>query len=400
VNDTTRRAFLRHLLLGGATLAAVPMLQACSGSGSTPAPTSAPAKPAESKPAESKPAAPAAQPATTQAPAAQAAPAQKAAPSSGVDLEAAKKEGKLVWYTPTPDEDIPRVLALFKAKYPWVDTSEYLRLQSGKLYAKIEPEMEQNVQSCDVLTLSEIALTADFQKKGYWMSYLSPETATFDAKWKSTPEGLWTAPQLTLAGIGWNPKNVTADEAPKGWEDLLNPKWKGQINVKDSASGLQYASYAMITEKYGAGYWEKFAAQQPIAMAGTAQQFEKIINGENKINALCQQSTFTLNKAKGAPVEMAFPQDGVPQISLQYGIVKNAPHPNVAKLFIDWLLSNEGGSQVFPETLGDPFTRPGAKSPQFVPPMSELNIWTPKDMDKYIAEQPAWRDTWNKLTGM
>ena len=398
VNETTRRAFLRRLLLGGATLAAVPVLQACSGAGSTPAPA-APAKPAESKPAETKPAAPAAQPAATQAPAAQA-PAQKAAADSGVDMEAAKREGKLVWYTPTPDEDIPRVLALFTAKYPWVDTSEYLRLQTGKLYAKIEPEMQQNVQSADVLTLSEIALSIDFQKKGFWMSYQSPETAKFDAKWKSTPEGFWISPQLNLAGIGWNPKNVTADEAPKTWEDVLNPKWKGQINVKDSASGLQYASYVMITEKYGEGYWEKFAAQQPIAMAGTAQQFEKIINGENKINALCQQSTFTLNKAKGAPVEMVFPQDGVPQISLQFGIVKNAPHPNVAKLFIDWLLSEEGGNQVFPDTLGDPFTRPGAKSPQFVPPMAELNIWTPKDMDKYIDGQPAWRETWNKLTGM
>ena len=121
---------------------------------------------------------------------------------------------------------------------------------------------------------------------------------------------------------------------------------------------------------------------------------------ENKINALSQQSTWTLNKAKGAPVEMVFPKDGVPQISLQYGIVKNAPHPNVAKLFIDFLLSEEGGNLIFPQTLGDPFTRPGAKSPQFVPPMTELNIWTPKDMDKYIAEQPAWRDKWNKITGM
>src|SRR5438067_819015 len=167
----SRRAFLRRVVLGGAALATLPILQACSSS--TPAPTAAPAKPA----GEAKPAAPAAGAAAPAGAPAQGAPAQQAAGSSGADLEAAKKEGKLVWYTPTTEEDLPKVLAAFKAKYPFVDVGEYLRLQTGKLYAKVLPEMEQNVQSCDVLTLSEIALSIDFQNKGYWLPYLSPEVA-------------------------------------------------------------------------------------------------------------------------------------------------------------------------------------------------------------------------------
>src|SRR6187402_2892659 len=99
--ETTRRAFLRRLLLSGAALAALPVLEACSNNTAT-----APAKPAEApKPAESKPAAPAAHEAAL--------------------IEASKKEGKFVWYTPTVEEDLVKYLAMFKEKYPWVDVSEY-----------------------------------------------------------------------------------------------------------------------------------------------------------------------------------------------------------------------------------------------------------------------------------
>src|SRR5687768_12351056 len=118
-HETTRRVFLRRLLLGGAALATLPVLQACSNAASTPA------KPADGpKPAESKPAAPAAQPASTTAPAGQAAPASKpAAPSDSSQealIEASKKEGKLVWYSPVVEEDKVKYLAMFKDKYPWV----------------------------------------------------------------------------------------------------------------------------------------------------------------------------------------------------------------------------------------------------------------------------------------
>lgn len=394
--ETTRRAFLQRLLLGGATLAVLPVLEACSNSASTPA------KPADApKPAESKPAAPAAQPAATSAPAAQAAPASKpgSAPDSGL-IEASKKEGKLVWYSPVVEEDKVKYLAMFKEKYPWVDVSEYLRLQTGKLYAKIEPEMQQNVQSADILTLSEIALVYDFQKKGYWMEYGSGEMKNYDKKWKSNPEGLWVSSWINIAGIAWNPNKVKADEAPKTYTDLLNPKWgNGQICFKDSASGLQYAQWAMIVKLHGEQFWDKMAAQKPVGLAGTAQQYEKVVNGEILINGLGQTSTYVQQKKSGAPIEIALPKEGVPFTSLSTGIVKNAPHPATSKLFIDWLLSQEG-QKAITTTSQDPVTMMNGPAPDLTPPMSELNVWQPDDWEKYMAEQPAWREKWNKITGV
>src|SRR5919197_5945105 len=325
-DSTSRRAFLRRAVLGGAALAALPVLQACS-SAQAPSPTAAPPEVSKGKPAESKPAAPVGQPTAAAGAPVQAAPGTK--PATGPDpalIEASKKEGKLVWYSPVVEEDKGKHLAAFKAKYPWVDVSEYLRLQTGKLYAKIEPEMQQGVQSADVLTLSEIALVHDFQKKGYWQAYASPEMETNDKKWKSNPEGLWTSNWINIAGIAWNPTKVKSEEAPKTYQDLLDPKWgNGQICFKDSASGLQYAQWAMIVKLYGEDFWNKMIAQKPIGLAGTAQQYEKVINGEIKINGLAQTSTFVQHKQAGAPIEIALPKEGVPFTSLTIGIVKNAP---------------------------------------------------------------------------
>jgi iron(III) transport system substrate-binding protein len=378
----------------------LPVLQACSNAASTPA------KPADGpKPAESKPAAPAAQPASTTAPAGQAAPASKpAAPSDSSQealIEASKKEGKLVWYSPVVEEDKVKYLAMFKDKYPWVDVSEYLRLQTGKLYAKIEPEMQQNVQSADILTLSEIALVHDFQKKGYWGEYGSQYMKNYDNRWKSTPEGLWTTSWINIAGIAWNPNKVSANEAPKTYQDLLNnPKWaNGQICFKDSASGLQYAQWAMITKLHGEDFWEKMSALKPVGLAGTAQQYEKVVSGEILINGLAQTSTYVQQKKAGAPIEIVLPKEGVPFTSLSTGIVKNAPHPATAKLFMDWLLS-EDGQKAVTTTSQDPVTMTNGPAPELTPKMSELNVWQPDDWEKYMAEQPAWREKWNKITGV
>src|SRR5215210_2344126 len=402
--ETTRRAFLRRLLLGGAALATLPVLEACSNSASTPAkPADAP-KPVESKPAESKPAAPAAQPAAT-APAAQAAPASKPGAAPDGDeaalIEASKKENKFVWYTPTVEEDLVKLLAMFKEKYPWVDVSEYLRLQTGKLYAKLEPEMQQGVQSADVTTLTEIALSVDFQKKGFFMEYHSPMLQNYDKKWKSDPEGLWLSPWINIAGMAWNPNKVPAAEAPKTYLDLLNnPKWgNGQICFKDSASGLQYAQWAMIVDLHGEQFWEKMTALKPVGLAGTAQQYEKVIAGEILINGMGQTSTYVQQKLAGAPIEIALPKEGVPFTVQCTGIVKNAPHPATAKLFLNWLFGPDG-QKAITTTSQDPVTSTGGPYPQLTPPMSELNVWVSKDIEKYMAEQPAWREKWNKITGV
>jgi iron(III) transport system substrate-binding protein len=232
------------------------------------------------------------------------------------------------------------------------------------------------------------------------MEHVAPELDRYDAKWKSNPAGLWTTVWINIAGIAWNPNNVKAADAPKSYEDLLDPKWaNGQIGFKDSASGLQYAQYSMIAKLYGESWWDKMALQKPIGLAGTAQQYEKVLNGEIKLNGLGQSSTYVQHKLNGAPIEILLPKEGVPFTGLTTGIVKNSPHPATAKLFIQWLLSEEGAKHV--TTIAqDPVTMRNGPAPALTPKPEELNVWVPDDMEKYVAAQPAWREKWNKITGV
>jgi iron(III) transport system substrate-binding protein len=368
---TSRRVFFRRVLVLGGTVLASPLLQAC-GAGAPPAPASTSVPPTVSPTVTS------------------------GQDATGADLAAAQKEGKLVWYTPTALG--PDLLSAFGQKYPFVDTSGFLLLQAGSLYSKITSEMQANVQSADVFTTSEVSNAIDFQNKGWYVKYDSPQASVFDAKWQSNPTGYWISANIELAGIGWNPTNLPDATAPQTWTDLLDPKWNGQLMTKDSSSGQQYELYAMITAMHGDTYWDQFATQKPHPVVANAGLFDALLNGQYQINACCQQSTYSTMKRKGAPLSMAFPKDGVGQIMSVSGVVHNAPHPNVAKLFVDWLCSPDGAQTISQVTLA-PSTRPGTPPPQFMPSLDSLNVWTPPDLKAYVAGQPAWVDKWKKIIG-
>ena len=155
----------------------------------------------------------------------------------------------------------------------------------------------------------------------------------------------------------------------------------------------------MIVDLHGEQYWEKMTALKPVGLAGTAQQYEKVVAGEILINGMGQTSTYVQQKLAGAPIDIVLPKEGIPYTIQCTGLVKNAPHPATAKLFLNWLYSPDG-QKAITTTSQDPVTSTGGPYPQLTPPMSELNVWEPKDMEKYIAEQPAWREKWNKITGV
>ena len=145
-----------------------------------------------------------------------------------------------------------------------------------------------------------------------------------------------------MAGIAYNPNNVPAAEAPKKWEDLLDPKWKDAINVKVSNSGLQHGVWYMLKPILGEDYFKKFGEQKPRAFDSYVQQYGRLVDGQDKIIMGAQYSGYIEFKAKGAPLAFVFPETGVPAVPETYGIVDQAPHPNAAELFMDWFLSPVG----------------------------------------------------------
>jgi iron(III) transport system substrate-binding protein len=325
-------------------------------------------------------------------------PVQQAGFTTCADIAKAEAEGTVVLYTTDPEDGVAATLAEFHKQYPKIATN-YMRLQAGALYARLMAERRASSYLVDVMQISDFSFVMDFQKRGGYLHYASPELAAYKADYKSKPEGDWAWGSVLVAGIAYNTKLVPEAQAPHTWHDLLNPAWADSISVKVTNSGLQHETWYELRRLYGDEYWTKFAELKPRAFDSYVQQFDRATNGQDKIVATAQYSGYLQFKAKGAPLAFVYPADGLPAGPETYGIVGNAPHPEAAKLFMDWFLGAPGqtamGRAMFLNSVRDDVPPPpgGVR-------LEGLKLLYPADWDAFLASRPQFTRIWDKLTGM
>jgi iron(III) transport system substrate-binding protein len=314
------------------------------------------------------------------------------------DIAKAEAEGSVVIYSTDPEDGSQKVLDRFHKMFPKIATG-YVRLQAGALYAKLLTERKANSYLVDIVQLSDMSLVLDFQKRGGWMEYQSPEMVHFQADWKSKPEGFWTWGAIGVAALAYNTNLVPADQAPKTWLDAVDPRWKDSITSKASTSGMEHMTWYLLREMYGEDYWKKFAALNPKGFDSYVQQYGRTIDGQEKIIHTAQYSGYLLAKAKGAPIGFVYPPDGLIAVPEGWGAVKEAPHPEAARLFIDWFLGLPGqnayGQDLMYNSLRPDVTPPpGGVSP------AQMKLLYPKDWDAFIKTHAQFVKEWDHITGV
>ncbi|HUO62709.1 MAG TPA: extracellular solute-binding protein, partial [Terriglobales bacterium] len=205
--------------------------------------------------------------------------------STGADVAKAEQEGEVVYYGHDGEAAIAVLLDAFRKDFPKIKTS-YVRLQTGALYAKITAERSANRYLVDVLQLSDISPAIDFQKKGGYEQYVSPEHAAYKAAYQSAPGGYFTWAGVTFAGIAYNRSKVKPEQAPKAWKDILSPAYKDGISAKLSTSGMQHMQWYTLRKLYGADFWQEFAKQRPKGFDSRAQLFDRLAKGDDRVCAL------------------------------------------------------------------------------------------------------------------
>ena len=313
------------------------------------------------------------------------------------NVEKAEAEGAFVLYSTDPEAGQAKLLASFNKMFPKIKTN-YVRLQAGALYAKVLSERQAKSYLVDVIQISDMGMILDFQRRGGFTQYISPEMAAFKPEYKSKPEGYWTWGSVIMAGIAYNPKNVSESEAPKKWEDLLDPKWKDAINVKVSNSGLQHGVWFMLKPILGMEYFKKFAENKPRAFDSYVQQYGRLVDGQDKVIMGAQYSGYIEFKAKGAPLAFVFPSTGVPAVSETYGIVADGPHPNAAQLFMDWFLSPIG-QQALSDALLLHSPRDDVPAPAGSVPLKDMKLLIPADWEAFEKDRPEFAKEWDRIVG-
>lgn len=314
------------------------------------------------------------------------------------DVARAEAEGALVFYSTDPETAGEALLSKFHAAFPKIRTT-YLRLQAGGLYAKLLAERQGKVYLADLVQLSDMSFAQDFQKRGGYMQYVSPEMAAYKPAYKSTPEGYWNWGALVIAAIAYNPRLVTAAEAPKTWLDVMDPKWTDAISVKVTISGLQHVEWYVLRQLYGNDYWQKLAPLKPHAFDSYVQQFDHLVNGQDKIAITAQYSGYLMMKAKGAPVEFVYPPDGLIASPQPYGLIAEAPHPEAAKLFYDWFLGAPGQAAMT-QTLYYNSPRDDVPPPPGGVGTASFKLLFPADWQKFEQSHTQFAREWDKLTGL
>lgn len=313
------------------------------------------------------------------------------------NVEKAEAEGAMTFYSTDPEKGQVALLKAFSDQFPKIKTS-YVRLQAGALYAKILAERQAKTYLADILVISDLGMIQDFQRREGLKAYISPEMAAYKPQYKSKPEGFFTAGCIITSGIAYNPNIVKPEEAPKSWEDLLDPKWKDAVNVKVSNSGLQHAAWFVLKPILAKDYFDKFGENKPRAFDSYVQQYGRIIDGQDKVIMAAQYSGFIEFKAKGAPVAFMFPATGAPSTQQSAGIVSDAPHPNAAELFLDWFLSPVG-QKAYADVLYNHSPREDVAPPPGGLPIKEIKVLVPQDTDAYEKSRPEFAKEWDKIVG-
>ena len=319
---------------------------------------------------------------------------------TGADVAKAEQEGEVVYYGHDGEAGIGVLLDAFKKDFPKIKTS-YVRLQTGALYAKITAERSAGRFGVDVLQLSDISPAIDFQKKGGYELYPSPEYAGYKAEYQSNPPGYYGWGGVSFSGISYNRAKVKPEQAPKAWKDIINPIFKDGISAKLATSGMQHAQWYMLRKLYGNDFWPEFAKQRPRGFDSRAQLFDRLSKGDDRLCALAEYAGYTLFQEKGADIEFVSPADGLPAISFYIGVVNRAPHPEAAKLFVDWALSKRGQLVyqnqkilLYGSLRSDAGPMPTGKR------LSDFKLLFPSDWGDYAASHGQFVKEWNSIMGL
>jgi iron(III) transport system substrate-binding protein len=256
-------------------------------------------------------------------------------------IDAAKKEGTVVYYS---SMDLPvgeKLGKAFEAAYPGI-TIQIERSGSERLFQRVAQEFGSNIHAADVINSSDAAHFIPWKKNGWLMPFVPEDVAKYFPEANRDPDGMFAVSRIWLSSIAINTSLVKVEDAPKSFADLLDPKWAGKmVKGHPAYSGtIMTATFQQVRE-LGWDYFEKLSKQRVMQVQSSTDPPKKLSLGERAVMADGNEYGVVLLKEAGQPVEPIYPSEGTPTISGPTGIFASAPHPNAAKLFQAWLHTRE-----------------------------------------------------------
>jgi iron(III) transport system substrate-binding protein len=255
----------------------------------------------------------------------------------------AKAEGTVVVYHTTNVPDMTKIIKGFRKRYPFLKV-EGFRGTGEKLIQKITTEVRAGRHLADVYQISGLQ-TWLLQKMGYLAPYQSPGREKVNPLFKDR-QGYWTGVYWNLEVLGYNTGLVSSGEVPRKWEDLLNPRWTGKIGLEDEDVNWYAYLLELMGEEKGKDFMRRLAKQKIHIRAGHTLLTQLLAAGEFELVPTVRTHGAEKLISAGAPIDWVAIEPLAPNPPICVSLPKNPPHPNAAKLFVDFILSREGQGYV------------------------------------------------------
>jgi iron(III) transport system substrate-binding protein len=268
-----------------------------------------------------------------------------APPAASIDdalIAAAKKEGKLAFYTAMDLPVAERFAKAFEARFPGI-VVRVERSGAERVFQRIGQEMSSRIYACDVANTADAAHVIVWRRNGWLAPYLPEDVAKHFPAEHYDGDGLFVTTRVWFSSLGYNTKLVKPEDAPKSFADILDPKWAGKmVKAHPAYSGTIMTATFQIARDLGWGFFEKLAKQRVMQVQSSTDPPKKLALGERMVMADGNDYNLIQLKERGDPVEVVYPTEGTPTVTGPTGVFKSAPNPNAARLFHNWLHSCEG----------------------------------------------------------
>jgi iron(III) transport system substrate-binding protein len=322
-----------------------------------------------------------------------------ATPASAIDealIDAAKKEGKVVWYTALNVDQFARPFAeAFEKKFGI--KVEYARVDAAQVALRIDAEGKARRVQADVF---DGFGTPSLQRDGL-VAKFAPEGVRRFSNDVVDPNSYWAATNMYVMTPAFNTDVVKKGQEPKTFEDLLDPKWKGKMAWNSRTSVIAAPGFVAVILKTmgdvkGREYLRKLATQDVANVDATVRAIlDQIITGEYVLGIQMLNSQAVVSANQGAPAGWVAMKPASAVLSV-VSLTAGAPHPNAGKLLIESMVSKEGQQffhnanyvPVDPEVPPqDPSTRPGDSTFPAI-------VFTPEQIER---ELPGWKAVYNEI---
>jgi len=255
----------------------------------------------------------------------------------------AKKEGTVVWYASSPRTDVAeRIGRAFEAHYKGIK-AVVVRTTAQTIFQRLTMDLRSNHPIADVFTTSDAGHIVELKRQKMLQQWIPPNANNMMAAFRkyNDKEGYAYTPFGGVIGITYNTKFVSKEEAPKDWPDLLETKWKNRIAIGHPGfSGYAGTWAVQMTQMYGWTFFEKLNKLNPQVGRSITDTVTMLNSGERWIG-VSNLAAGIESAQKGNPIGIVYPKSGTILMTTPTGLMKNAPHPNAGKLFMNWLLTSE-----------------------------------------------------------